>query len=55
MEINIDVVINLYKERLANIENDLIMSQAQVFTLQEKVAKLEGLLKENNIETVKEM
>lgn len=52
MEVNIDLVISLYKERLANTENDLVMNQAQVITLQERVAQLEELLKENNIEVV---
>lgn len=52
MEVNIDLVISLYKERLANAENDLVMNQAQVITLQERVSKLEELLKENNIEVV---
>lgn len=52
MEINIDVIISLYKERLANVENDLIISQAQVISFQNKITKLEELLKENNIDII---
>ena len=52
MEIDINIIIDLYKERLANVENDLIISKAQAVTMQEKIDKLEGLLKENNIEII---
>lgn len=52
MEINIQTVIDLYKDRLANTENELIMSQAQIITLQQEVNKLKNLLKENNIDVI---
>lgn len=52
MEINIQTVIDLYKDRLSNVENELIMSQAHTITLQLEVEKLKNLLKENNIEII---
>ena len=52
MEVDINIVMDLYKERLANVESDLIISKAQVVSLQNKITKLEELLKENNIDII---
>lgn len=52
MEINIETIIDLYQNKLSITEKDLIMTQAQVITLQNKIEKLENLLKENNIDIV---
>lgn len=52
MEIKYETMFDIYKERLNNKEYECVMWQAQAITLQEKVAKLEELLKENNIEVV---
>lgn len=55
MEIDVMTIINLYKEKLSNTEHELIINQVKVITLEQRIEQLEGLLKENNIETVKEM
>lgn len=52
MEIKYETIFDIYKERLKNKEDECVMWQAQAITLQEKVAKLEELLKGNNIEVV---
>lgn len=52
MEINIDIIIDLYKKRMMEAEQGLIISQAQVIAMEERINKLERLLKENNIEIV---
>ena len=50
MEIDANVVIKLYKDRLSNVENELIINQAQIVLLQEKIDTLKRLLSENDIE-----
>lgn len=55
MEIDVMTIINLYKEKLSNTEHELLINQAKIIALEKRIEQLEGLLKENNIETVKGM
>lgn len=52
MDIDVGLVINLYKEKLSNIENELIISNAQVITLQQEIDKLTVGLKEKDASEV---
>ena len=52
MEIKYETVFEIYKKRLNNKEDECIMWEAQVVTLQSKIEKLEKLLKENNIDVI---
>lgn len=53
MEINVETVIVLYKEKLSNVEHDLIIREAQIKELQSQIDNLNKLLKDNNIDVVK--
>ena len=50
MDIDAKLIINLYKEKLSNVENELIMTTAQIITLQQEIDKLKNILKENGID-----
>lgn len=50
MDIDVSLIINLYKEKLSNVENELIIFNAQVITLQQEIDKLKNILKENGID-----
>lgn len=45
MDLDIGLVMNLYKERLSNVENELIIANAQIITLQQE---LDNLLNKSN-------
>lgn len=52
MEIDINKIIEIFTEKVAIKEKESVMNLAEIFTMREYIAKLEGILKENNIDIV---